>query len=75
MEKTGVTVIDVLRKAWMDPFTTKSDYARLHAATVAMAASDGYLTTKIATGLYSNQWQITELGLAHYNRMMGGFSV
>jgi len=32
---------------------------------VAMAASDGLITTKIATGLYGNTWHITPAGATH----------
>ena len=30
-----------------------------------MAASDGFITTRIATGLYGNTWLITAKGLQH----------
>lgn len=49
----------------MRAFTTKSDFARAYADFVAMAASDGYLTTRIAAGLYGNLWLITSKGLKH----------
>lgn len=32
---------------------------------VAMAASDGLLTTRHATGLYGREWRITDAGLRH----------
>nr|WP_156134550.1 hypothetical protein [Methylobacterium sp. ZNC0032] len=41
----------------------KSDFARLAAVPVAMAASDGFITTKMAAGLYDNCWRITPAGL------------
>jgi len=62
----------VLARAWAAPFTTKSDFARECADLVAMAASDGFITTRIATGLYGNQWQITSKGLTHLETL-GGF--
>lgn len=55
----------MLERAWRSPFSTKSDYARSHADVIAMAASDGHITTKIATGFYGRQWQITPAGLRH----------
>lgn len=61
---TGATLTEVLERAWKRPFKTKSDFARLAADIVAMAASDGLLTTKIAAGLYGHSWQITPAGLA-----------
>jgi len=53
----------VLYQAWASPFTTKSDFAREYADFVAMAASDGFITTRQAAGLYGNKWLITESGL------------
>jgi hypothetical protein len=35
-----------------------------------MAASDGYLTTKIACGLYGNEWRITARGLKHLEALL-----
>lgn len=51
--------------AWKNPFKTKSDYARYAADMVAMAASDGFITTRLATGLYDNSWKITARGLRY----------
>lgn len=62
---TGVKLTDVLYMAWKNPFTTKSDYARYAADMVAMAASDGFITTRLATGLYDNSWKITARGLRY----------
>ena len=61
----GPRLIDVLRLAWTEPFALQSDFARAHADIVAMAASDGLITTKIASGLYGRRWLITEAGLRH----------
>jgi hypothetical protein len=36
-----------------------------------MAASDGYLTTRVATGLYTRRWQITPAGLKHLWSLTG----
>lgn len=79
-EETGVTAIepskpiriaDVIGRAWSEPFTTRSDYARAHADVVAMAACDGYITTRVAAGLYDNRWKVTAKGLSHLYHMMG----
>lgn len=70
--KTGSKLIDVLARAWASPFTTKSDFSREYADFVAMAASDGFITTRQAAGLYSNTWMITSLGLRHLETL-GGF--
>ena len=53
----------------MSPFTTKSDFARVAADLVAMAASDGFLTTRIATGLYGNRWHVSAAGLKHLQNL------
>jgi hypothetical protein len=36
---------------------------------VAMAASDGFITTRLATGLYDNYWKITARGLRYMEKM------
>lgn len=38
-----------------------------------MAASDGLITTRVATGMYSNRWVITPLGLKHL-WLLGGMN-
>ena len=73
LETPGRILTKVLSRAWASPFTTKSDFAREHADFVAMAASDGFITTRQATGLYSNVWLITAKGLRHLETL-GGFS-
>jgi len=67
-----VTLTKILERAWATPFTTKSDFARENADLVAMAASDGFITTRRAAGLYSNVWLITNRGLRHLE-ILGGF--
>jgi DNA polymerase-1 len=47
---TGPKLTSVLKRAWTKPFSTKSDFARAHADHVALAASDGLITTRIAAG-------------------------
>ncbi|MBN9346625.1 MAG: hypothetical protein J0I48_10575 [Devosia sp.] len=66
-----MTLTDVLSTAWNNPFRTKGDFARMNADLVAMAASDGFITTRIATGLYGKSWQITPRGLQHLHRLRG----
>lgn len=69
MATTGRTLTEVLKRAWQSPFKTKSDFSRECADFVAMAASDGHLTTRVAAGLYDNVWRITPKGLAHLYRL------
>ena len=66
---TGAKLTDILYHAWKAPFTTKSDFARCWADLVAMAASDGFITTRLATGLYDNSWKITARGLRYMEKM------
>ena len=68
---TGKTLTNVLAKAWHAPFKTKSDFAREHADLIGMAASDGFITTRIATGLYGRSWQITAAGIQHLHTLRG----
>jgi hypothetical protein len=72
MEATGPKLIDLLYRAWSEPFTTKSDFAREYADLIGMAASDGLITTRQATGLYGNKWLITAPGLKTLDLLEGG---
>ncbi|MDH0613344.1 MULTISPECIES: hypothetical protein [Agrobacterium] len=64
-------MIEVLTRALEEPFKTKSNFAREHADLVAMAASDGFITTRVACGLYSRKWLITPTGLSHLYALTG----
>ncbi len=66
-----MNIQNILDHAWRQPFTTKCDFARTHADLVAVAASDGFITTRIAAGLYGNRWQITAPGLRHLEALKG----
>lgn len=45
------------------PFKTKSNIARVAANEIALAASEGLLTTKLNDATYTNVWMITADGL------------
>lgn len=64
-------MIDLLTRALEGPFKTKSNFARDNADLVAMAASDGFITTRLAAGLYDRVWHITPLGLSHLYTLKG----
>lgn len=68
---TGPTLTNVLERAWKGGFKTKSDFARLAANAVGVAASDGFITTKQAAGLYGSTWFITAAGLQRLNILKG----
>ena len=75
-EEHGQTLIDddegvdgliamhlVISHARQKPFTTKSDFARFAANEIAVCAVEGFITTKIKEGMFSNTWMVTEEGL------------
>ena len=62
-ERPPQLVVDVLYQAWNEPYSTKSDYARMFATEIAAAASMGLLTTRMISNVYSNQWRITDHGM------------
>ncbi len=73
-EKLGQTLTDedsehiaavyaVIIRAKMNPFTTKSDFARTWASHVALAASEGFITTRVNDDKFSNVWMVTANGL------------
>lgn len=53
----------VLHTIWTYQVTTKSDFAREYADYVAMAASMGFISTRIMEHVYGRQWQVTARGL------------
>ena len=53
----------VLDRAWRHPFTIKSDFARAGAFHVALAASEGFITTKVDVEAWGKRWLITEVGM------------
>ena len=62
--KTG-ELGEVLRRAHRSPFALQSDFARANAPLVAYAASVGYLSSILPTGVPGTTWHITAAGLRH----------
>lgn len=58
-----VKVDTVLRRAWLQGFRTKSNFAREFADEVAVAASLGLISTKIGKDKFDRTWHITRKGL------------
>lgn len=58
-----VTLYVVLDRAWRSPFTVKSDFSRKGAAYVAIAASEGFITTKVDVDSWGSRWLITDVGM------------
>lgn len=58
-----VALYIVLDRSWRNPFTVKSDFARKSAMHVAIAASEGFITTKVDTDVWGSRWCITDVGM------------
>lgn len=56
------TMTAILQKAWVDGFSTKSDFARRHATEIGYLASEGYLTTRVGKGMWGPSWHLTPKG-------------
>lgn len=56
----------VIQKAKITPFTTKSDFAREFANPIALAACEGFISTKLNDETYTNRWMVTQDGLAWF---------
>lgn len=53
---------DVCNEAFENGFTTKSKYARVAANVVAIAATEGLITTKTDAETWGNTWLLTDDG-------------
>lgn len=58
-----VSLYICLDRSWRNPFTVKSDFAREGALHVAIAASEGFISTKIDAESWGRRWLITEVGM------------
>ena len=63
-----------VERARVSPFTTKSEFARFAATEVAMAACEGFISTRVEEGVFCNQWMVTQEGLAFLEDVRGAFS-
>lgn len=61
-KRTEEHLLQILIRARLDAFTTKSDFARDNADYVAMAASQGLISTRVMNDVFSRHWQITAKG-------------
>ena len=59
-----MAIAELLKRARVRPFTTKSDIARSAADVVALCASEDLLTTSLPNGHFTNVWMITPDGMA-----------
>lgn len=60
----NTTALGVLERAYKEPFTLQSNFARAYAYQVAELASRGLLTSSEGGGLYGNFWRVSPAGLA-----------
>lgn len=64
-------LVDIVLEARKRHFSVQSDFARTNAVMVAMAASMGFITTKIHSNVYGPEWMTTAGGL----RFLGEFEL
>lgn len=65
-------VVDMSR---INPFTTKSTFARLAANEIGIAASEGFISTKVQEGKFTNRWMVTSAGLQFLEEVMDEITV
>jgi hypothetical protein len=56
-------LVDIIIEAHTKHFSVSSDFARKHAEAVGMAASLGFITTKIFRDIFGRDWLPTSDGL------------
>ena len=56
-------VYDVCRRAWLDGISVKGRFARSSALWVAMAATEGLISTKVDDERWASAWMITDGGI------------
>lgn len=59
----------VLDRAWRNPFSVSSTFARQGAFLVALAASEGFITTNCGEDTWGKRWLITELGMEYKGQL------
>ena len=52
----------IIDRSWRKPFTVKSDFARVGALHVAIAASEGFITNQIDEDSWGKRWYVTPDG-------------
>jgi hypothetical protein len=62
-QKLTSGIYAVVSQAWLAGFKTKSDYARVHADHVAIAAALNLITTRCLDGEFGRTWRVAPKGL------------
>jgi|TARA_R100000951_G_scaffold116800_1_gene131172 hypothetical protein len=68
--KEDAEAVTVLCQAHFKGFTTKSDFARTHADTVAMLTRCGLISTEIGRNTWTNIFKITAEGLQYLEDLL-----
>lgn len=68
---TDKLMADAILTAYRKGFTVKSDYARMHADYIGMAASMGLISTKLYGNIFSSEWRPTSKGLHWLEEVFG----
>ena len=62
-ERAMMAVFLTVEKSRAMPFTTKSEFSRYAANEIALAASEGLISTRLDDGVFTNRWMVTQDGL------------
>ena len=60
---TAIGLYITLDRAWRQPFKVGSRFSRDGAVLIAIAASEGFITTSLGADEWGDKWLITELGI------------
>ena len=63
-----------VEKARVEPFSTKSRFARFAANEIAIAASEGFISNRLDDGVFTNKWMITAEGIEFLEEFTHEFS-
>jgi hypothetical protein len=75
LRSTDQGLCDVILEAHRKGFTVQSDYARMNADYLAMAASMGLVSTRVYGNVFSREWRPTVTGLGFLQVHLGdGFA-
>jgi len=63
-----------VERARVEPYSTKSRFARFAANEIAIAASEGLITNRLDEGVFTNKWMITAEGIEWLEEMQHDLS-
>lgn len=61
--QTAIGMFITLDRAWRQPFKVGSRFAREGSMLIALAASEGFITTNLGGDEWGGEWLITEAGM------------